>query len=84
MITKPPKRFCDGGPVYGLNVSADHYVDVGVRLLRTTDLDVSGDIEPSESAVYLDSADVPADALLHAGDLLLSRSGTLGRALHVP
>ena len=84
MRIKPLKHFCVGGPAYGLNVSADQYVDEGVRLLRTTDIDADGELAPAESAVYLDPSQVPAESLLSAGDLLLSRSGTLGRAFLVP
>lgn len=64
--------------MYGLNVPADEYADSGVRLLRTTDIDADGRL--SDSAVYLAEDRVPRDALLRDGDLLLSRSGTLGRA----
>lgn len=84
MNTKPLKRFCVGGPAYGLNVSADQYVDHGTRLLRTTDIGPDGRLGSLESAVYLAPGRVPAEALLRSGDLLLSRSGTLGRALLVP
>ncbi|MEU6097656.1 restriction endonuclease subunit S [Streptomyces sp. NPDC047079] len=68
------KDLCVDGGQYGLNVSAETYVQPGVRLLRTTDIS-SGVLTPDESGVFVES--VPeARFTLTAGDLLLSRSGT--------
>ncbi|MFD5439054.1 restriction endonuclease subunit S domain-containing protein [Streptomyces tendae] len=68
------KDLCVDGGQYGLNVSAETYVQSGVRLLRTTDIS-SGVLTPEESGVFV--GDVPeARFTLAAGDLLLSRSGT--------
>ena len=78
----PLKRFCSEPPVYGLNVSADRYGGSGVRFLRTTDITVDGALSQNEG-VYVDATDVPTEYLLRDGDLLLSRSGTLGRAMCV-
>jgi type I restriction enzyme S subunit len=64
--------------VYGANESADNYVDDGVRFLRTTDIDDSGRLAPT-GAVRI-AASAAYEYLLNDGDLLLSRSGTLGRS----
>jgi type I restriction enzyme S subunit len=77
---RPLKRFCHGAPQYGLNVAADQYVGSGIRLMRTTDLTATQGASASEG-VYLEAAQVPADYLLADGDLLFSRSGSLGRCL---
>ncbi|RZB16861.1 restriction endonuclease subunit S [Streptomyces sp. F001] len=68
------KDLCIDAGQYGLNVSAETYVQSGVRLLRTTDIS-SGVLTPDESGVFVET--VPeARFTLTAGDLLLSRSGT--------
>jgi type I restriction enzyme S subunit len=70
------KHACTDAGQYGLNVSAAEYVDQGVRLLRTTDLG-SGSV--ADEGVFIEG---PVDPrfLIKAGDLLLSRSGTVGQA----
>lgn len=68
--------------MYGLNVPAEQYVDSGTRFLRTTDIGTNGTFNAA-GGVYLHPDDVPSDYVLRDGDLLLSRSGTLGRALCV-
>lgn len=77
----PLKYFCDGPPVYGLNIPAERYVASGVRFLRTTDVGNDGRLAPDVAGVFLDGLDVPRDHILRDGDLLFSRSGTLGRSL---
>jgi len=75
------KHFCAVPPVYGLNIAAENYTSSGVRLLRTTDVGVDGRLRSETSGVFVDPAQVPPEYLLREGDLLLSRSGTLGRSL---
>ena len=77
---RPLKRFCRGAPQYGLNVAADRYVGGGIRLMRTTDVTASQSASASEG-VYLEASQVPAEYLLADGDLLFSRSGSIGRCL---
>ncbi|MEV0664270.1 restriction endonuclease subunit S [Actinomadura luteofluorescens] len=78
------KHLCVDGGQYGLNVSSDSYVDDGVRLIRTSDISGSGRLrEDIDDFVYIDSS-LGRRHELRAGDLLLSRSGTIGRALLVP
>lgn len=81
MNLRPLKYFCDGRPLYGLNVPAEMYVESGVRFLRTTDVGDDGRLATGSTGVYLDRAVVPSDYFLRDGDLLFSRSGTLGRCL---
>lgn len=77
------KHLCVDSGTYGLNISSDHYSATGTRLVRTSDIAADGSLKDSESGVYVD---VPIEARhrLHPGDILLSRSGTLGRSFLVP
>ena len=76
------KRFCDGPPEYGLNVPASEYMSGGLRFLRTTDIGKDGTLATANEAVYVDPAQVVDERhRLRSGDLLFSRSGTLGRCL---
>jgi type I restriction enzyme, S subunit len=77
---KPLKHACTKWGLYGANESAETYTSQGVRFLRTTDIDDRGELV-EERSVFVDEALV-TDYLLSTGDFLLSRSGTLGRALH--
>lgn len=74
------KYLCSRTVEYGANEPAASYVDDGVRFLRTTDITDDGRLTPSELGVFLPK-ELAADFLLETGDLLLSRSGTIGRAL---
>jgi len=75
------KRFCLGVPEYGLNVPAESYTPEGLRFIRTTDVTERGGLTPAEDAVFIDPNDADPSSRLQDGDLLFSRSGTLGRAL---
>ncbi len=77
---QPLKRACVDTGQYGLNVAADQYIDNGIRLLRTTDL-AQGRV--SDSGVYV-AGPIEPRFRLECGDLLLSRSGTVGRSFLVP
>ena len=75
------KYFCSEPSQYGLNIPASDYTDGnldGWRLLRTTDIREDGSLV-SGNEVYLDPGLVDSTYQLNAGDLLFSRSGTLGR-----
>jgi type I restriction enzyme S subunit len=61
-----------------LNISPDRYRSEGVRLLRTSDVGGDGSLDEA-GGVFLDPADVPPEMRLRDGDLLFSRSGTIGR-----
>ena len=74
----PLKRLCSRSALYGANVPAESYVLAGVRFLRTTDITDEGALAPE--GVYVPLADV-GEYLLRSGDLLFSRSGTIGRSL---
>ena len=78
----PLKHLCSEPPEYGLNIPASEYVSEGIRLIRTTDISEHGALR-SEAPVFIDPA-AAVDHGLGGGDLLLSRSGTLGRALIWP
>lgn len=73
----PLKRACVRSALYGANIPATHYTDNGVRFLRTTDILESGQLKLG--GVFLPETMV-RDYLLADGDVLLSRSGTIGRA----
>lgn len=64
---------------YGINVGSEYYVDTGVRLIRTTDISPKGTLL-TDGGVYV-SPDVveSSDQFTTRGDILISRSGTLGR-----
>ena len=74
------KHECWQSALYGANEPASSYVIDGVRFLRTSDINDSGQL-CTEGAVFLPEATV-CEYLLLDGDFLLSRSGTLGRSLH--
>lgn len=72
------KHICWRVANYGANESSDKYAQDGIRFLRTTDIDEAGCLTP-ENAVFMDKS-VIGDYLLDEGDILLSRSGTIGRS----
>ena len=72
------KHLCSFSALYGANESATSYVDEGVRFLRTTDINDKGELL-LENAVFLEREQVK-DYILEDGDILLSRSGTIGRS----
>lgn len=72
------KQACTESALYGANEPASSYGVEGVRFIRTTDIDDHGRLL-GEGAVYVDRRLVEG-YLLQDGDLLVSRSGTLGRA----
>jgi len=74
------KYFCRGLPQYGLNVPSSDYVHTGTRFLRTSDINERGEVVNAQP-VYLQDQIVGFEYRLIDGDLLLSRSGTLGRCL---
>lgn len=78
----PLKRACLTNGQYGLNIPASDYVDEGIRLIRTSDL-VEGRLA-SQGGIFVPHNAVSAEDLLEKDDLLLSRSGTVGRAFLTP
>lgn len=72
------KYLCSKSADYGLNMEAENYQTQGVRFIRTSDVNDDGYL--SEEGVYLNSDLVPFEYLLSKGDILLSRSGTIGRS----
>lgn len=77
------KYACVSRGKYGLNYPATGYVDQGIRLIRTTDL-AGGVLSPAELGIYVPEGAVDDESRLMPGDLLLSRSGTIGRAFLAP
>jgi type I restriction enzyme S subunit len=73
----PFKHRCRRFAIYGANISSDEYVPDGVRFLRTTDIDELGQLQPEGVFIEPEQA---REYLLNDQDILLSRSGTLGRA----
>ena len=71
------KSLCAKCALYGANVTATSYSPTGVRFLRTTDITEDGQLKPG--GVFLPAALV-SDYILVTGDLLISRSGTIGRS----
>ena len=72
------KTLCSRFGLYGANVAATQYQETGVRFLRTTDITDSGRL--ATSGVFV-SETLVSDYLLSDGDILISRSGTIGRSL---
>ena len=67
---------------YGLNIESDRYTTEGFRLIRITDIDESGKLR--QKGVYLPEDCVSQEQILNRYDLLLSRSGTVGKSyLHL-
>ena len=81
MEIKPLKYGCVDRGQYGLNVPTSGYRDQGVRLLRTSDLESSGRYK--EKGIYVDGP-LPQSYLVEEGDLLFTRSGTIGQVFQVP
>lgn len=81
MTWRALKRFCEEPAQYGLNVASSDYVESGMRFIRTTDIASDGGLTPEDSAVFVDAALVGSEHELVEGDVLFSRSGTLGRCL---
>jgi Restriction endonuclease S subunits len=71
------KHICSKSALYGANIKATSYTPTGVRFLRTTDITNDGHLK--KGGVSL-SEDIVHDYLLNDGDLLVSRSGTVGRS----
>ena len=71
------KTLCSRSALYGANVAATSYSASGVRFLRTTDITEDGEL--NAPGVYLPSDSVHG-YLLSDGDILVSRSGTIGRS----
>lgn len=73
----PLKHMCVRFALYGANIPGEEYTPDGVRFLRTTDIDDFGNLQPG--GVFIDPEQAQGYVLLD-GDILLSRSGTIGRA----
>ena len=71
------KTLCSRSARYGANVAATSYATAGVRFLRTTDITEDGQL--NGSGVFLPQESVD-NYLLADGDVLISRSGTIGRS----
>lgn len=72
------KYVCKSKGQYGLNVSSDEYQPDGVRFIRTTDITEDGELRQGDEKYV--SRDLSRGYFLNAGDILFSRSGTVGRA----
>ncbi|MBC6404103.1 MAG: restriction endonuclease subunit S, partial [Hyphomonadaceae bacterium] len=62
---------------YGLNVSADDYIQDGIPIIRTSDFDDLGRLDLSNPKMI--SEDIAPSKMLRRGDVLFSRAGTVGR-----
>ena len=71
------KTLCSRSALYGANVAATSYTTAGVRFLRTTDITEDGQL--NGHGVFLPQESVD-NYLLADGDVLISRSGTIGRS----
>ncbi len=71
------KTLCSDSALYGANVAATSYTARGVRFLRTTDITEEGRLRGE--GVYLPK-ELVSNYLLEDGDVLISRSGTIGRS----
>jgi type I restriction enzyme S subunit len=75
------KYICSESAVYGLNETADNYEDDGVRLIRTTDINEFGNLDDKINGVFI-SEEKAKGYILKTGDILLSRSGSVGLSLY--
>lgn len=73
------KQGCSIYSDYGVNISAEEYADEGVPIIRTSDVDGSGRLDLSDTK-YVEQH-VVGTKKLRKGDVLFSRSGTIGRAM---
>jgi type I restriction enzyme, S subunit len=73
----PLKHRCIRSALYGANIPGEDYAPDGVRFLRTTDIDDFGRLQPGGVFIEPEQA---RGYVLDDGDILLSRSGTIGRA----
>ena len=71
------KRVCSGGALYGANVAGSSYATSGVRFVRTTDITEDGQLK--DGGVFVPE-ELVREYLLDDGDVLVSRSGTIGRS----
>ncbi len=71
------KSLCSQSALYGANIPANSYTATGVRFLRTTDIMDNGRLKTG--GVFLPDDQVHG-YILSDGDLLISRSGTIGRS----
>jgi type I restriction enzyme S subunit len=73
------KQICSTYSEYGINISADSYTDSGVAIIRTSDFDDYGRLDLA-SVKFVDEL-YTKGKILSKGDLLFSRSGTIGRCM---
>ena len=71
------KTLCVRSALYGANVTAGSYSVSGVRFIRTTDITEEGELK--DGGVFVPKPLI-SDYLLADGDVLISRSGTVGRS----
>ena len=71
------KQVCTQYALYGANVQASEYSESGIRFIRTTDITEEGDLKPEGVKI---PAELVPEHILTDGDILLSRSGTIGRS----
>ena len=72
------KYLCSRSGIYGANIPATEYQDTGIRFIRTTDITDEGILKDS-GGVFLPK-ELVDNYLLDDGDILISRSGTVGRS----
>ena len=70
------KSICSKYALYGANISSSFYSNKGIRFIRTNDITDGGILKAK--AVYIKN-ELVENYLLSDGDLLISRSGTIGR-----
>ena len=71
------KQLCSQSALYGANISATQYQEDGVRFLRTTDITDEGHLRPGGVCL---SEELVRNYSLNDKDILISRSGTVGRS----
>lgn len=71
------KYLCSTSALYGANVSSTEYQEKGIRFIRTTDITDDGQLK--QGGVFLHEKLV-CNYMLNDGDILISRSGTIGRS----
>ena len=70
------KTLCSQAGLYGANIPASQYAESGIRFIRITDITEQGELR--SGGVFIDK-ELADGYVLAEGDLLVSRSGTVGR-----
>ncbi len=75
------KYACIESAIYGLNEPSESYTEDGIRLIRATDINKLGNLDSKMQGVFI-PIEKERKNILKTGDILVSRSGSLGISLY--